>query len=328
MNRKFKVAVLAAAMAGVFAGASQIEFPRPAHADQAAQAAAATPVAVARAVPDFSVLVEKEGNAVVNVTVDRPIPAADSPQQRMPQQGPMPFPFPFNGPMMPQPMPQTAQGSGFIIKPDGYILTNAHVVGNGGEVTVRLTDKREFKAKVIGADPRTDVALVKIDATGLPVVPIGDPSKARVGEWVAAIGSPFGFENSISAGIISAKGRSLPDESFVPFIQTDVAVNPGNSGGPLFDLNGNVIGINSMIYSRTGGYMGLSFAIPIDIAMNVADQLQTHGKVTRGKIGVQIQELTRESGEVVRIEGAQRRAGFVGGKGRTGRQGRLQVAAT
>jgi len=143
-------------------------------------------------------------------------------------------------------------------------------------------------------DPRTDVALIKIEGTDLPVVPIGNPEKAKVGAWVAAIGSPFGFENSISAGIISAKGRTLPDESFVPFIQTDVAVNPGNSGGPLFDVDGNVIGINSMIYSRTGGYMGVSFAIPIDIAMNVADQLQTHGKVTRGKIGVQIQELTRE----------------------------------
>ena len=191
-------------------------------------------------------------------------------------------------------MPQTAQGSGFIIKPDGHILTNAHVVGNGGEVTVRLTDKREFKAKVLGVDPRSDVALIKIEAKDLPVVQIGNPDKAKVGEWVAAIGSPFGFENSISAGIVSAKGRALPDESYVSFIQTDVAVNPGNSGGPLFNLNGEVIGINSMIYSRTGGYMGVSFAIPIDVAMDVANQLQTHGKVTRGKMGVQIQELSQE----------------------------------
>jgi serine protease Do len=191
-------------------------------------------------------------------------------------------------------MPQTAQGSGFIIKPDGYILTNAHVVGNGGEVTVRLTDKREFKAKVIGTDPRSDVALIKIEGKNLPVVEIGNPQKAKVGEWVAAIGSPFGFENSISAGIVSAKGRSLPDEGYVSFIQTDVAVNPGNSGGPLFNLNGEVIGINSMIYSRTGGYMGVSFAIPIDVAMEVADQLQSHGKVTRGRLGVQIQQLSQE----------------------------------
>jgi serine protease Do len=159
---------------------------------------------------------------------------------------------------------------------------------------VRLTDKREFKAKVIGADPRSDVALIKIDAKNLPVVEIGDPNKAKVGEWVAAIGSPFGFENSISAGIVSAKGRALPDESYVSFIQTDVAVNPGNSGGPLFNLNGEVIGINSMIYSRTGGYMGVSFAIPIDVAMDVANQLQSHGKVTRGRLGVQIQALSQE----------------------------------
>jgi serine protease Do len=305
MNRRFKVAVLAAAMASVFGGCSRIEFPASAHADQTT-AAATAPVqaagastAVARAVPDFTALVEKEGAAVVNITVERATPAADSregPPQGRGQQLPFPFsPFgqsPFG--QMPQPMPQTAQGSGFIIKPDGYILTNAHVVGSGGEVTVRLTDKREFKAKVIGADPRSDVALIKIDAKNLPVVQIGDANKAKVGEWVAAIGSPFGFENSISAGIVSAKGRALPDESIVSFIQTDVAVNPGNSGGPLFNLNGEVIGINSMIYSRTGGYMGVSFAIPIDVAMDVANQLQSNGKVTRGRLGVQIQGLSQE----------------------------------
>ncbi|MEO8627218.1 MAG: DegQ family serine endoprotease [Betaproteobacteria bacterium] len=302
MNRRFKIAVLAAAMASIFSGCSRVDFPPSAHADQTTQATdanqttAVKPLVNTRGVPDFSALVEQEGAAVVNVTVERATPAANSPQQRMPQG--IPFPFPFNGPNGPQGpqqgQPQTAQGSGFIIKPDGYILTNAHVIGDGGEVTVRLTDKREFKAKIIGIDVRTDVALIKIEGGNLPVVPIGNPEKAKVGAWVAAIGSPFGFENSISAGIISAKGRTLPDESFVPFIQTDVAVNPGNSGGPLFDIDGNVIGINSMIYSRTGGYMGVSFAIPIDIAMNVADQLQAHGKVTRGKIGVQIQELTRE----------------------------------
>ena len=296
MNHRFKVALLAAAMASIFAGCSRVDFPPSAHADQTVQTTQTKPLVNTRGVPDFSALVEQEGGAVVNVTVERATPTANSPQQRMPQGAP--FPFPFNGPNGPQGpqqgQPQTAQGSGFIIKPDGYILTNAHVVGDGGEVTVRLTDKREFKAKIIGVDVRTDVALIKIEGSNLPVVPIGNPEKAKVGSWVAAIGSPFGFENSISAGIISAKGRTLPDESFVPFIQTDVAVNPGNSGGPLFDIDGNVIGINSMIYSRTGGYMGVSFAIPIDIAMNVADQLQANGKVTRGKIGVQIQELTRE----------------------------------
>jgi len=187
-----------------------------------------------------------------------------------------------------------AQGSGFIIKPDGYILTNAHVVAGSEEVNVRLIDKREFKAKVVGADPRTDVALLKIDAKDLPTVRVGDPSKVKVGQWVAAIGSPFGLENTITAGIVSAKGRALPDETYVPFIQTDTAVNPGSSGGPLFDLEGEVIGINSQINSRTGGYMGLSFAIPIDIAMDVASQLQAQGKVTRGRIGVQIQELSAE----------------------------------
>ena len=298
MSRKFKVAVLAAAMASVFAGCSRVDFPSSAHADPAPAASAPT-VNVARAVPDFSELVQKEGPAVVNITVKRTMPAADTEQE----QGPLPFffgpgPGPFGqlpfGQQMPQPMPQSAQGSGFIVKPDGYILTNAHVVGNGGEITVKLTDKREYSAKLIGVDPRTDVALIKIEARDLPVAPIGDPNRTKVGEWVAAIGSPFSFENSISAGIVSAKGRSLPDETYVPFIQTDVAVNPGNSGGPLFNLNGEVIGINSQIYSRTGGYMGLSFAIPIDIAMNVADQLQAHGKVTRGRIGVQIQELSQE----------------------------------
>jgi serine protease Do len=183
-------------------------------------------------------------------------------------------------------------GSGFIISPDGFILTNAHVVADSDEVTVKLTTKKEYKAKVIGVDLRTDVALVKIDASNLPVTPIGNPEAMEVGEWVAAIGAPFGFENSVTAGIVSAKGRSLPDESYVPFIQTDVAVNPGNSGGPLFNMRGEVVGINSLIYSRTGGFMGLSFAIPIDIAMDVVQQLRTTGKVTRGRIGVAAQELT------------------------------------
>jgi serine protease Do len=198
---------------------------------------------------------------------------------------------------MPQPQGDQIRrgvGSGFIVSADGYILTNAHVVDDASEVTVKLTDNREFNAKVIGADKRTDVALVKIDAKNLPSVRIGEAAKSKVGEWVAAIGSPFGLENTVTAGIISAKSRSLPDENYVPFIQTDVAINPGNSGGPLFNMAGEVIGINSQIYSRTGGYMGLSFAVPIEVAMKVKTDLQKYGKVTRGRLGVTIQSVTRE----------------------------------
>ncbi|HJV50890.1 MAG TPA: Do family serine endopeptidase [Noviherbaspirillum sp.] len=190
--------------------------------------------------------------------------------------------------------PTLSLGSGFIISQDGYVLTNAHVIDQADEVIVKLTDKREFKAKVIGADVYTDVALIKIKADGLPVVKIGDPGKVEPGQWVAAIGAPFGFENSVTVGVVSAKGRLLPNGSYVPFIQTDVAVNPGNSGGPLFDTEGEVIGINSQIYSETGGYMGISFAIPIDIATGIAKQLRETGKVVRGRIGVQLQELTQD----------------------------------
>ena len=189
------------------------------------------------------------------------------------------------------------QGSGFIISPDGRILTNAHVVDGAQEVTVKLTDKREFKAKVVGVDRKSDVAVLKIEATNLPTVKFGNPAEAKVGEWVLAIGSPFGFENSVTAGIVSAKGRALPDEGLVPFIQTDVAVNPGNSGGPLFNLKGEVIGINSQIFSRTGGYEGLSFAVPIDVAVKVQDQLVAHGKVTRGRLGVMIQNVNQALAE-------------------------------
>ena len=192
---------------------------------------------------------------------------------------------------------QQSVGSGFIISADGYLITNAHVVDGADEVTVKLTDKREFKAKVVGTDKRTDVALLKIEAKDLPKVTIGDPEKLRVGEWVVAIGKPFGLENTMTAGIVSAKGRDLPQENLVPFIQTDAAVNPGNSGGPLFNLKGEVIGINSMIFSRTGGYMGLSFAIPIDLAMNSVAQLKEKGRVTRGRIGVQITEVSKETAE-------------------------------
>jgi serine protease Do len=189
--------------------------------------------------------------------------------------------------------PRHGVGSGFIVSPDGYILTNAHVVDGAKVVDVKLTDRREYVAKVIGTDPKSDVALIKIDAKDLPVVKIGRVKDVKPGQWVVAMGSPFGFENSVTAGIVSAKSRSLPGDGYVPFIQTDVAVNPGNSGGPLFDMNGNVIGINSLIYSQTGGYMGLSFAIPIDVAMHVKDELQKHGKVTRGRLGVAVQNVNQ-----------------------------------
>jgi serine protease Do len=190
-----------------------------------------------------------------------------------------------------QPTPTRGQGSGFIVSADGYILTNAHVVENADQVTVRLTDRREYTAKVVGSDKQSDVALLKVDAKNLPTVKLGDSRKANVGEWVVAIGSPFGFENSVTAGIVSAKARSLPDSNYTPFIQTDVAVNPGNSGGPLFNLAGEVIGINSQIYSRTGSFSGISFAIPVEVALKVKDQLQKTGKVTRGRLGVTVQDV-------------------------------------
>lgn len=253
----------------------------------------------AQVLPDFTDLAEKQGAAVVNISTTQVMKGGRYAH---------PFPFDEDDPafelfrrFIPRQMPGVPRefkneslGSGFVISADGYILTNAHVVDGADEVQVKLTDKRDFKAKVIGADRRTDIALLKIDASGLPVVKLGDPGKLRVGEWVIAIGSPFGFDNSVTAGIVSAKGRSLPQENFVPFIQTDVAINPGNSGGPLFNMKGEVIGVNSQIYSRSGGYMGVSFSIPIDVAMEVQAQLRAGGKVSRGRIGVAIQEVTRE----------------------------------
>jgi serine protease Do len=260
----------------------------------------AAAVAQTQVLPDFTRLVDDQGNAVVNIsTTQAPRRTSALPQvpgmedeeiqeffrRFIPRQPPGP------GPGRPE---SRSLGSGFIISGDGYILTNAHVVDGADEINVKFTDKREFKAKVIGADRRTDVALIKIDGSNLPTVRFGDPSKLKVGEWVVAIGSPFGFENTVTAGIVSAKGRSLPQENFVPFIQTDVAINPGNSGGPLFNMRGEVIGINSQIYSRTGGFMGLSFAIPIDVALDIQKQLRDKGRVARGRIGVVIQEVTRD----------------------------------
>lgn len=262
-----------------------------------AAAAVAKPADVQAAVlPDFSVLVESEGPAVVNIGVSRTAKGPGPQMQGIPD--PLQEFFRRHAPQPDGPEgggPQTqGVGSGFIISKDGYVLTNAHVVKDADEVVVRLTDRRDFPAKIVGVDSRTDVAVLKIDAQDLPVVRIGSPDSVKVGNWVAAIGSPFGLDNTVTAGIVSAKSRNLPSDSYVPFIQTDVAVNPGNSGGPLFNLNGEVIGINSQIYSRTGGYMGLSFAIPIDVAMKVKSDLLQYGKVQRGRIGVTIQQVNKE----------------------------------
>jgi serine protease Do len=320
MNGKvFTRSAIAASVLAVLAG-GYAHFGKPGWTS--AQAAVITqgqtsPQAVATAIPgmatatDFSGIVEHYGPAVVNISVvgkAQQTPAA----MEMPELDPNdPFSEFFRrfGPMFPR-APKHGQvmrglGSGFIVSPDGVILTNAHVVDGAQEVTVRLTDHREFKAKVLGTDKQTDVATIKIDAKNLPVVKLGDPATAKVGEPVLAIGSPYGFESTATAGIISAKSRSLPDDTYVPFIQTDVAVNPGNSGGPLFNLKGEVIGINSQIYSQTGGYQGLSFAIPIDVAAKVKDQLVQHGKVTRGRLGVSIQEVTQPLADSFGLKGPQ-----------------------
>ena len=266
---------------------------------------ALTAPALAKDVMDVADLVENQGPTVVNISTTKLV-------KRSPEGMPFVIPdeedlqeffrrfFPDGlrgrgGPM--QEIPSRGAGSGFIVSSDGYILTNAHVVRGAEEVVVKLIDKRKFTAKVVGTDNRTDVAVIKITATNLPTVKLGDPTKLRVGEAVAAIGSPFGYENSVTAGIVSAKGRSLPAESYVPYIQTDVPINPGNSGGPLFNMRGEVVGMNSQIHSRNGGYQGVSFAIPIDVAMEVFDQLKGGGKVSRGWLGVVIQEVTADLAE-------------------------------
>ncbi len=264
----------------------------PAHAAQAAERSVPPTM-----LPDFTGIVERNGPAVVNISVvQEATGTADMPQQ---QPGDPFFEFfrRFGVPIPQERIPARGMGSGFIISPDGLMLTNAHVVASAKEVTVKLTDKREYRAKVLGVDKATDVALLKIEATNLPTVKLGTSTDLKVGEWVTAIGSPYGFENSVTSGIVSAKWRSLPDGAYVPFIQTDVAVNPGNSGGPLFNMKGEVVGINSQIYSRTGGYQGLSFAIPIEVAVKVKDQLQRYGKVTRGHLGVTIQALNQTLAE-------------------------------
>ena len=248
------------------------------------------------ALPDFSGLAEQYGPAVVNISVVQGTKtAARMPRSKMPDEDELPpffrnFPFQFN---MPHPGPMRGVGSGFIISADGIILTNAHVVDDADEVTVKLTDRREFIAKVLGSDKTTDIAVLRIDAKNLPIVKIGNPADIKVGQWVVAIGSPYGFENTVTSGIVSAKSRALPEDSYVPFIQTDAAVNPGNSGGPLFDLKGEVIGINSQIFSRSGGFQGLAFAIPIDVAMQVKDQIVQTGHVSHGRLGIAIQEVNQ-----------------------------------
>ena len=255
-----------------------------------------------RGLPDFSALVEQAGAAVVNVDVVGKQQRVSSVPGLSPDDPFYDFFRRFGGPQQRNPRANPAprgQGSGFIVSSDGYVLTNAHVVDEASDVTVRMTNRREYSAKVVGIDTRTDVAVLKIDAKNLPTVRIGNPAQLRPGEWVVAIGSPFGFENSVTAGIVSGVSRTLPngDSNYVPFIQTDVAVNPGNSGGPLFNLSGEVVGINSQIYSQSGGYMGLSFAIPIDIANNVRDQLVRNGRVRRGRIGIGITDVSAQFAE-------------------------------
>jgi serine protease Do len=303
-------AVLGASMIGVPVGtlymsrAHATPAPAAATAQVAPAPAAGTPTVT---LPDFSSMVQKYGPAVVNIQVVTKVPTGfngqgDQGDDENGAEGGQGNPFGPNSPFAPffrgmpfqspSPQPVRGEGSGFIIRPDGVIMTNAHVVNGASEVTVRLTDRREYTAKVIGVDTKSDIAIIKIKANDLPTVKIGDSRVLKVGEWVLAIGAPFGFENSATAGIVSAKGRTL-DSGYVPFIQTDVPINPGNSGGPLFNMRGEVVGINSQIYSRSGGYMGVSFSIPIDVAMQVGQQLQTTGHVTRGKLGVVIQNVTQ-----------------------------------
>ncbi|NML16879.1 DegQ family serine endoprotease [Azohydromonas caseinilytica] len=295
----------------------------PATGTTTAAGAAPTAAAAVSGAPDFSQITERHGPAVVNITVSglRDVANDEEDEDASPRRAPPgtnpgdPFSDFFRrfgppgyavpGPQAQQPV--RGQGSGFIVSADGVILTNAHVVQGAKEVTVKLTDRREFPAKVLGTDPKTDVAVLKIEAKDLPVAPLGSARELRAGEWVAAIGSPFGFENSVTVGVVSAKGRSLPDDGYVPFIQTDVAVNPGNSGGPLFNARGEVVGINSQIYSRTGGYQGLSFAIPIELATKVKDQIVATGKARHARLGVAIQEVNQtlaDSFKLDRPEGA------------------------
>ncbi|MFC3608683.1 DegQ family serine endoprotease [Stutzerimonas tarimensis] len=260
------------------------------------------------ALPDFTSLVEQASPAVVNISTKQNRPTQGAGAQMPDLHGLPPGFREFfergipGAPGRGQQRPAQSLGSGFIISDDGYVLTNHHVIADADEIVVRLPDRSEMQATLVGADPRTDVALLKVDGKALPTVQLGDSNRLRAGEWVVAIGSPFGFDHTVTAGIVSATGRNLPSDGYVPFIQTDVAINPGNSGGPLFNLDGQVIGINSQIYTRSGGFMGVSFAIPISVAMNVADQLRETGRVSRGWLGVVIQDVNRDLAESFGLE--------------------------
>lgn len=284
---------------------------------RAVAAPPAQPVAVAGTtapvvtMPDFSTITARDGQAVVNISVTGSTKTAGA--QGGPQMDPDDPMYEFfrrfgggqgpRGQQQPQrETPVRGQGSGFILSADGIILTNAHVVKDAKEVTVKLTDRREFSAKVLGSDPKTDVAVIKIEAKNLPVLSVGSTKELKAGEWVLAIGSPFGFENTVTAGVVSAKGRSLPDDGYVPFIQTDVAINPGNSGGPLLNTRGQVVGINSQIYSRSGGYQGVSFAIPIEVAMQVKDQIVATGRATHARLGVAVQEVNQAFADSFKLD--------------------------
>ena len=297
--------VIGAVGAGAYTSARAVSAPT-------TNATAAAPAAMVT-LPDFSTITSRDGPAVVNISVTGTMKASDDEAAEMqgidPEDPMFQFFRRFQGQINPRgqqqqqrDVPVRAQGSGFIVDPSGIIITNAHVVKDAKEVTVKLTDRREFRAKVLGADAKTDIAVLKIDAKSLPVLALGNTKDLKVGEWVLAIGSPFGFENTVTAGVVSAKGRSLPDDSYVPFIQTDVAVNPGNSGGPLLNTRGEVVGINSQIYSRSGGYQGVSFAIPIDVAIQVKDQIVATGKATHGRLGVAVQEVNQAFADSFKLD--------------------------
>ena len=303
--------VLALATAGVIGAVGAGAYTSARAVGTPTNATATAPAAMVT-LPDFSTITARDGAAVVNISVTGTMKASDDEQaaqiQGIDPDDPM-FQFfrRFQGQMNPRgqqqrDVPVRAQGSGFIVDANGIILTNAHVVKDAKEVTVKLTDRREYRAKVLGADTKTDIAVLKIDARNLPVLALGNTKDLKVGEWVLAIGSPFGFENTVTAGVVSAKGRTLPDDSYVPFIQTDVAVNPGNSGGPLLNTRGEVVGINSQIYSRSGGYQGVSFSIPIDVAVQVKDQIVATGKAVHGRLGVAVQEVNQAFADSFKLD--------------------------
>jgi serine protease Do len=318
-HTRLVVALLAAgAMGGAGVGAfNALSSRAAATVAVAAPAVVASSAAVPMALPDFSQITERYGPSVVNISVTGATQtSSNSPLAQGGDEEGDPL---LNGPLgellrrfqqgqgrggsaAPQEMPTRGQGSGFIVSADGIILTNAHVVRGAREVTVKLTDRREFRAKVLGADAKTDIAVLKIEASKLPVATLGKTSDLKVGEWVLAIGSPFGFENTVTAGVVSAKGRSLPDDSAVPFIQTDVAINPGNSGGPLFNARGEVVGINSQIYTRSGGYQGVSFAIPIDVAARIKNQIVATGKAEHARLGVAVQEINQAFADSFKLD--------------------------